>query len=100
VFHINSAITFVSQYSVMVMQCVFCEVGSDFLNINSVNLRLQNCNVIWDGVGRRMKRDVFCLWTNWSIKCMALCDNNFVISLVGPSNALCDCAYRIYCTSM
>jgi len=77
VFHINFAVTFVSQDSVMVMQCVFCEVGSDFLNINSVNLRLQNCNAIWDGVGRRM-------WTNWSIKCMALCDNNFVISVVGP----------------
>jgi hypothetical protein len=53
----------------MVMRCVFCEVGSDFLNINSVNLRLQNCNEIWDGVGRRMKHVVF-----------------FVCGLIGPSN--------------
>jgi len=50
VFHINFAITFVSQYSVMVMQCVFCEVRSDFLNINSVNFRLQNCKVMRSGM--------------------------------------------------
>jgi len=40
----------VSQYIVMVMQCVFCEVGSDSLNISSVNLRLQNCKVMRSGM--------------------------------------------------
>jgi hypothetical protein len=40
----------VSQYIVMVLQCVFCEVGSDFLNINSGNLRLQNCKVMRSGM--------------------------------------------------
>jgi hypothetical protein len=27
---------------------------------------------------------LFCLWTDWSMKCTLLCDNNFVTSVVGP----------------
>jgi hypothetical protein len=50
----------VSQYSVMVMQCVFCEVGSDFLNINSVNLGLQNCKLMRSGMVLVEEWNVWC----------------------------------------
>jgi hypothetical protein len=73
VFHISFAITVVSQGSVMAMQCVFWEVGSDFLNVNSVNLRFQTCKVMRSAIE--------------SVECNICCCS--VCGLIVPSTVRC-----------